>query len=88
MAIIDGPFIPKGEVNGVLTEKLPNNWLDEEPKKAFYDLKERNIFIIMLSVKVYYSISHHKSAISIWNALQVLYEGTEDFKDSKSNTLS
>lgn len=85
VAITDEPFIPKSKVNGIFTEKLPKDWSVEETKKASYDIKESNILISTLSIKVYYSILHYKSAQSIWNTLQVLYEGTENVKDSKVN---
>lgn len=79
----DKPFFPGNEVDNFV--KLPKDWTDDETKKALYDLKARNILIFELSAKVYYSISHHKSAQTMWNSLQVLYEGTEDVKDSKIN---
>lgn len=31
---------------------------------------------------------HHKSTQTMWNSLQVLYNGTEDIKDSKINMLT
>lgn len=52
-----------------LLEKIPKDWSDEETKKVYYNLKERNIVIYALSGKVYYSISHHKTAPSMLNAL-------------------
>lgn len=58
-----------------------------ETKKASYDINARNILIYVLSAKVYYFISHHKGSQSMWNAIQVLYEGTGDVKDSKLNML-
>lgn len=57
-------------------------------KKALSDLKTRNILISSLGVKVLYYTSHHKSAQGMWDALQTLYEGTEDVKDSKINMLT
>ena len=41
-----------------------------------------NILISNLSLEVLYIISHHKSIKATWDALQTLYEGTEDVKDS------
>ena len=82
MVITDKLFIPKTEVNRVFTLKSHKDWSDDETKKASYDLKARNILIFALSVKVYYSISHHKTPHSMWNDLQVLYEGIEYVKES------
>lgn len=36
------------------------DWMNDETKKASYDLKPRNILISALSGKVLYLISHHR----------------------------
>lgn len=79
--VTEGPFIPKGAD----VVKHPKDWDDAEIKKDSYDLKPRNILISALNDKLLYSVSHHTSVIGIWVALQTLYEGTEDVKDSKIN---
>lgn len=58
--ITDEHFIPKNEVNGFV--KLLKDWSYDETKKVSDDLKVRNILNSTLYAKVYYSISHHKSA--------------------------
>lgn len=60
VAITQEPFIPNNKANNYV--KLPKDWIEEETKKASYDLKLRNIIITISSAKVYYSILHHKSA--------------------------
>lgn len=45
----------------------------------------KNILIQALSTIVFYSISYHASTKSMWDALQTIYEGTKDIKDSKIN---
>lgn len=67
VAITDEPLILKNKVDDY--GKLTKDWSDDETKKASQDLKTLNILISMLSTKVYYFISHHKSAQSLWNAL-------------------
>lgn len=84
VAVTDDPLCPKGGGDFV---KHPKDWIDNETKQASYDLKVRNI-LITLSAKVLYSILHHKSAKGMWDALQTLYEGTDDAKDSKINMLA
>lgn len=79
-------FHPRIKVGNSI--KLPKDWTNDETKNASYDLKARNILISTLSSNVYYSISHHKSIQTLWNTLQVLYEGIEDIKDSKINMLT
>lgn len=68
--------------------KHPKDQTIDETTKASYDLKARNILISTLSVKIFYSISDHKSADTVWNALQTLYEGTENVKDYKIDMLT
>ncbi|XP_050889147.1 uncharacterized protein LOC127094347 [Lathyrus oleraceus] len=82
VSISEGPFIPKGDNNVV---KHPKDWTDNETKQTSYDLKVRNILISSLSMKVFYSISHHKSTKGMWDPLQTHYEGMDDTKDSKIN---
>lgn len=71
----DYPFVPNMRVEGVGTIKPPKDWNDEENKKTSYDFKVRNMLIFAVSKNV-------------WNALQILHEGTEDVKQSKSSNLT
>lgn len=80
------PFIPQNKVDNSV--KLPQDWINDETKKASYDLKARNILLFVLITIVYYSISHHKSAQTTRNDLQVLYEGSEEVKNSKIKMLT
>jgi len=56
-------------------------------KKDQYDLKARKILISSLGVNEYHSVSHCKTAKSMWDTLENLHEGTDDVKQSKINTL-
>lgn len=85
VAVADEPFIPRNEVDNSIEH--PEDWTDDETKKASYDLKIMSILIFALSVKVLYTISHHKSIKAMWDALQTLYEGTKDIEDSKINMV-
>lgn len=33
------PFVPKSIIDGVSVNKAPKNWIEDETKKAYYDLK-------------------------------------------------
>lgn len=68
VVITDGPLILNNEVNNIFTIKFPKDWSNEETKEASHDLKAGNILISLLSAKVYFSTSHHKTTQSIWNA--------------------
>lgn len=85
VAVTDGPFIPKGD-NDVV--KHPKDWTDDETQNASYDLNARNILISALSMEVFYSILHHKSAKAMWDTIQTLYQGMDDAKDSKIDMLT
>lgn len=87
VSIKDGLFIPKSTIEGFETIKLPNDWIDEETRKASYDLKAKYILISALSGSVYYSILHCEITQSMWNALQILNAGTDDVKQSNINIL-
>lgn len=60
IAMKNGSFSPKRIVEGFETIKPMKSWIDEKTKKACYDLKMGNILIYVLSINVYYLISHHK----------------------------
>lgn len=78
-------FYPKRRDDVV---KHPKDCMGDETKKDLSDLKARKILISTLRVKVLYSISHHKSAKTMWDALETLYKGTGVVEDSKINMLT
>lgn len=80
--VTEGLFIPKDDDS---IAKHPKDCMNDDTKKASYDLKARNILISALSVKVLSSISHHMSAKGMQDAFQTLFEGIYDIKDSKIN---
>lgn len=83
--VTEGPFISMG-YNDVI--KHPKDWMNDVTKKSLYDLKTGNILIPVLSVEVFYSISHYTSSKGMWDNLQTLYEGKNNVKDSKINMFT
>lgn len=50
LLVQNGLFVPKTIVGNIETNKLFKDWNDKEIKKAFNDLKARNILISSLSI--------------------------------------
>lgn len=85
VVVTDDPFISKGDDDVI---KSPKDWTNNETKKSSYDLKVNNILTSTLSVKVLYSISHHKTIKAMRDAIQTLYEGIYNGKNYKINMLT
>jgi len=85
--VANGRFQPQVVANGVAQYKPKANWNDDDKKNVQYDLKARNILISSLGVNEYHSVSHCKTSKDMWDALEILHEGTDDVKQSKINTL-
>jgi len=64
-AVVNGRFQPQVDVNGVAQEKPKADWSDDDKKKVQYE---------------YHSVSHCKTAKAMWDALEILHEGTVDVK--------
>ncbi|KAK2444675.1 gag-protease polyprotein [Trifolium repens] len=88
-AIKNGPFIPTiTDAHGIVTNKPMAQWTEEEKKKANYDAKAQNILISSLGIDQFYHVSHCQSAKEMWDTLVTHFEGTNDVKISKINTLT
>ncbi|KAK2430292.1 gag-protease polyprotein [Trifolium repens] len=87
--IENGPFVPTiTDPHGVITNKPMAQWTDEEKKKVNYDAKAQNILISSLGIDQFYHVSHCESAKEMWDTLVTHFEGTNDVKISKINTLT
>ena len=88
--VVNGPFQPQivadGE-DGEVLDKPKADWNDDNKNKVQYDLEARNIIISFLGVNEYHSVSHCKTSKAMWDALEIIHEGTDDVKQSKVNTL-
>ena len=88
-AIENGPFAPTiTDAHGVVANKPMAQWTDEEKKKVNYDAKAQNILISSLGIDQFYHVSHCESAKEMWDTLVTHFEGTNDVKISKINTLT
>jgi hypothetical protein len=86
-AVANRRFQPQVVANGVAQDKPKADQSDDDKKKVQYDLKAGNILISSLGVNEYHSVSHCKTYKDMWDALETLYEGTDEVKQSKINTL-
>ncbi|KAK2422403.1 gag-protease polyprotein [Trifolium repens] len=88
-AIENGPFVPTiTDLNGVVTNKPMTQWTDDEKKKVNYDAKAQNILISSLGIEQFYHVSHCSTAKEMWDTLVTHFEGTNEVKISKINTLT
>lgn len=78
----------KSIVEAIFVKKVHKDYNNKETKKTSNNMKAGNILISALSVNIYFLISHYKTPKTMWGALQVLNEGTEDVNHSKINTLT
>ncbi|KAK2445046.1 gag-protease polyprotein [Trifolium repens] len=88
-AIENGPFVPTiTDAHGIVTNKPMAQWTEEEKKKVNYDAKTQNILISSLGIDQFYHVSHCQSAKEMWDTLVTHFDGTNDVKISKINTLT
>ncbi|KAH9672063.1 hypothetical protein KPL70_017583 [Citrus sinensis] len=80
----DGPFMPltKNEV-GEDIPKPSRDWNEFEKRKASLNSKTMNALFCALDKKEFHKVSSCESANEIWHKLEVVYEGTNQVKESK-----
>jgi hypothetical protein len=71
---------PIGGYGCVGQDKPKADWSDDDKRKVQYNLKARNILISSLGVNVHHSASHCKTSKDMWDALETLYQGTDEVK--------
>ncbi|KAK2396415.1 gag-protease polyprotein [Trifolium repens] len=88
-AIENGPFVPTNtDPNSIVTNKPMAQWTDDDKKKVNYDAKAQNILISSLGIEQFYHVSHCSTAKEMWDTLVTHFEGTNEVKISKINTLT
>ncbi|WJX19176.1 hypothetical protein P8452_08893 [Trifolium repens] len=88
-AIENGPFVPTiTDPHGIVENKPMAQWTDDEKKKVNYDAKAQNILISSLGNEQFYHVSHCSTAKEMWDTLVTHFEGTNEVKISKINTLT
>ncbi|KAH9792469.1 hypothetical protein KPL71_004135 [Citrus sinensis] len=82
--ICDGPFMPltRNEV-GEDIPKPSREWNELEKRKATLNSKAMNALFCALDKKEFHRVSSCESANEIWHKLEVVYEGTNQVKESK-----
>lgn len=87
--IQNGPFeITMTNVDGVIVPKPEAQWNMDDEKKWLCDWKARNIIIFSLGVDEYYCVFHCSTSKSMWDALQVAHDITNEVKQARINTLN
>ncbi|KAH9770422.1 hypothetical protein KPL71_012370 [Citrus sinensis] len=82
--VCDGPFMPltRNEV-GEDIPKPSREWNELEKRKAILNSKAMNALFCALDKKEFHRVSSCESANEIWHKLEVVYEGTNQVKESK-----
>ncbi|KAH9670869.1 Integrase catalytic domain-containing protein [Citrus sinensis] len=82
--VCDGPFMPtfKDEVGDDIP-KPSSQWSELEKRKMSLNSKAMNALFCALDKKEFHRVSSCESAQEIWNKLEVVYEGTNQVKESK-----
>ncbi|KAH9658346.1 hypothetical protein KPL70_023452 [Citrus sinensis] len=82
--VCDGPFMPliKNEV-GEDIPKPSREWNELEKRKASLNSKAMNALFCALDKKEFHRVFSCESANEIWHKLEVVYEGTNQVKESK-----
>ncbi|KAH9716423.1 hypothetical protein KPL71_021459 [Citrus sinensis] len=82
--VCDGLFLPltKNEF-GEDIPKLSREWNELEKRKASLNSKAMNALFCALDKKEFHRVSSCESANEIWHKLEVVYEGTNQVKESK-----
>ena len=66
-----------------ISPKSSRQWSEEEKKKLSLNFKAMNTLFCALNKKEFYRVSSCESAQEIWNKLEVVYESTNQLKESK-----
>ncbi|KAH9698504.1 Integrase catalytic domain-containing protein [Citrus sinensis] len=82
--VCDGPFMPtfKDEVGDDIP-KPSSQWSELEKRKMSLNSKAMNALFCAIDKKEFHRVSSCESAQEIWNKLEVVYEGTNQVKESK-----
>jgi len=86
-AVVNGPFKPIKVVEGKSVPKEFSQWTLDENKRAHYDVRTKNIISSALNLDEFYRVFVCESAKEMWDVLEVTYEGTNEVKRARKNTL-
>jgi len=86
-AIVNGPYIPVSDVNGISVVKPYDELTAIENKCVHYDCVAKNIITSPLNLDEFFRLSQCSSAKEVWDILEVTYEGTNDVTRARKHTL-
>jgi len=86
-AIVNGLFIPTKIVEGKTMPKDFLSWTPDDNKRAYYDVRAKNIISSILTLDEFYKVSIFQSAKEMWDVLEVTHEGTDEVKRARKDTL-
>ena len=86
-AVVNGPFKPSKIGEGKTVLKEFSQWTLDENKRAHYDVRAKNLISSALTLDEFYLVSVCESTKEMWDVLEVTYEGTNEVKRARKNTL-
>jgi len=75
--VVNGPFKPIKVVEGKTILKEFSQWTPNENKRAYYDIRAKNIIFFVLTLDEFYKVYVCESAKEIWDVLEVTHEGID-----------
>jgi len=86
-AIVNGPYVPVHDMNGVSIEKSFDEMSEVDNKRVQYDCIAKNIITSALNLDEFFRVSECSSAKEMWDILEVTHEGTNDVKRARKHAL-
>jgi len=84
---VNGPFQPFKTVEGKIFPKEFSLWTLDENKRAYYDVRAKNIISSTLTLDEFYRVSICELAKEMWKVLEVTHEGTNEVNRPRKNTF-
>ncbi|KAD3336673.1 hypothetical protein E3N88_32192 [Mikania micrantha] len=81
------PTVPAVGAGGAPVPKDPALYSDEDYKRMEVDSKALWLIQMAIPNSIIHAFKKCKSAQELWNSLQQMYEGSEDVKENKKDTL-
>ncbi|GAV87878.1 UBN2 domain-containing protein, partial [Cephalotus follicularis] len=85
--IVNGPRMPTGTVEGVVSPKPENEYNDNDFRMLKLNSKAKHVLFCAVGPNEFNRISSCDSAKEMWDLLEVTYEGTNQVKESKISML-
>ncbi|GAV90808.1 UBN2 domain-containing protein, partial [Cephalotus follicularis] len=85
--IVNGPRMPTGTIEGVVSPKPENEYNDNDFRMLQLNSKAKHVLFCAVGPNEFNRISSCDSAKEMWDLLEVTYEGTNQVKESKISML-